>query len=43
MSQIVGLTAMWQDKVEENPTAVGTASNAKVNINPGHTEFNFFL
>ena len=43
MSQIVGLTATWQDKVEGNPTAVGTASNAKVNINPVHTEFNFFL
>ena len=43
MSQIVGLTATWQDKVEENPTAVDTASNAKVSINPVHTEFNFFL
>ena len=43
MSQIVGLTATWQDKVEGNPKAVGTASNAKVNINPVHTEFNFFL
>ena len=43
MSQIVGLTATWQDKVEGNPTAVGTASNAKININPVHTEFNFFL
>ena len=43
MSQIVGLTATWQDKVEGNPMAVGTASNAKVNINPVHTEFNFFL
>ena len=43
MSQIVGLTATWPDKVEGNPTAVGTASNAKVNINPVHTEFNFFL
>ena len=43
MSQIVGLTATWQNKVEGNPTAVGTASNAKVNINPVHTEFNFFL
>ena len=43
MSQIVGLTATWQDKVEGNPTAVGTVSNAKVNINPVHTEFNFFL
>ena len=43
MSQIVGLTATWQDKVEGNPTAVNTASNAKVNINPVHTEFNFFL
>ena len=43
MLQIVGLTATWQNKVEGNPTAVGTASNAKVNINPVHTEFNFFL
>ena len=43
MSQIVGLTATWQDKVEGNPMAVDTASNAKVNINPVHTEFNFFL
>ena len=43
MSQIVGLTATWQDKVEGNPTAAGTASNAKVNTNPVHTEFNFFL
>ena len=43
MSEIVGLTATWQDKVEGNPTAVGTASNAKVNINPVHTEFSFFL
>ena len=44
MSQIVGLTATWQqDKVEGNPTGVGTASNAKINTNPVHTEFNFFL
>ena len=43
MSQIVGLTATWPDKVEGNPTAVDTASNAKVNINPVHREFNFFL
>ena len=43
MSQIVGLTATWQDKVEGNPTGAGTASNAKININPVHTEFNFFL
>ena len=43
MSQIVGLTAKWQDKVEGNPMAVSTASNAKVNTNPVHTEFNFFL
>ena len=43
MSQIVGLTATWQDKVEGNPTAAGTASNAKINTNPVHTEFNFFL
>ena len=28
MSQIVGLTATWQDKVEGNPTGAGTASNA---------------
>ena len=43
MSQIVGLTATWQDKVEGNPTGAKTASNAKVNISPVHTEFNFFL
>ena len=43
MSQIVGLTATWQDKVEGNPTGTSTASNAKVNTNPVHTEFNFFL
>ena len=43
MSQIVGLTATWQDKVEGNPTRANTASNAKVNISPVHTEFNFFL
>ena len=43
MSQIVGLTATWQSKVEGNPTAAGTTSNDKVNTNPVHTEFNFFL
>ena len=43
MSQIVGLTATWQDKVEGNPMGTSTASNAKVNTNPVHTEFNFFL
>ena len=43
MSQIVGLTATWQDKVEGNPMGANTASNAKININPVHTEFNFFL
>ena len=43
MSQIVGLTATWQDKVEGNPTGAGTASNAKINTNPVLTEFNFFL
>ena len=43
MSQIVGLTATWQDKVEGNPTGANTAGNAKVNISPVHTEFNFFL
>ena len=43
MSQIVGLTATWQDKVEGNPTGASTASNAKINTNPVQTEFNFFL
>ena len=43
MSQIVGLTATWQSKVEGNPMAASTASNVKVNTNPVHTEFNFFL
>ena len=43
MSQIVGLTATWHDKVDGNPTGANTASNAKVNISPVHTEFNFFL
>ena len=43
MSQIVGLTATWQDKVEGNPIRTKTASNANVNISPVHTEFNFFL
>ena len=44
MSQIVGLTATWQqDKVEGNPTGANTAGNAKTNPNPVHTEFNFFL
>ena len=44
MSLIVGLTATWQqDKIEGNPMGVNTASNAKTNSNPVHTEFNFFL
>ena len=44
MSQIVGLTAAWQQsKVEGNPMGANTASNAKTNTNPVHTEFNFFL
>ena len=44
MSQIVGLTATWQQsKVEGNPTGANTASNAKANSNPVHAEFNFFL
>ena len=44
MSQIVGLTAAWQQsKVEGNPRGANTASNAKTNSNPVHTEFNFFL
>ena len=44
MSQIVGLTAAWQQsKVEGNPMGANTACNAKTNPNPVHTEFNFFL
>ena len=44
MSQIVGLTATWQqDKVEGNPTGANTASNAETNPNPVHTEFNLLL
>ena len=43
MSQIVGLTAAWQGKVEGNPMGASTASNVKINTNPVHTEFNFFL
>ena len=44
MSQIVGLTAAWQqNKVEGNPVGANTASNAKTKSNPVHTEFNFFL
>ena len=43
MSQIVGLTAAWQqNKVEGNPVGANTACNAKTNSNPVHTEFNFF-
>ena len=44
MSQIVGLTAAWQqNKVDGNPVGANTAGNAKTNSNPVHTEFNFFL
>ena len=43
MSQIVGLTATSQDNVEGNPMGAGTANNAKINTNPVHTGFNFFL
>ena len=44
MSQIVGLTAAWQQsKVEGNSVGATTACNAKINPNPVHTEFNFFL
>ena len=44
MSQIVGLTAAWQQsKVEGNPVGANTACNAKTNPNPVHKEFNFFL
>ena len=38
MSQIVGLTATWQDKEEGNPMGASTASNAKINTKPVHTE-----
>ena len=44
MSQIVGLTAAWQqDKVEGNPMGTNTTGDAKTNFNSVHTEFNFFL
>ena len=44
MSQIVGLTAAWQqNKVEGNPMGANTIGNAKTNFNPVNTEFNFFL
>ena len=44
MSQIVGLTAAWQqNKVEGNLVGANTVGNAKTNSNPVHTEFNFFL
>ena len=43
MSQIVGLTATWQDKDEGNSTGANTASSVKINTNPVHTEFNFFI
>ena len=44
MSQIVGLTAAWQQKkVEGDPVGANTACNAKTNPNLVHTEFNFFL
>ena len=44
MSQIVGLTAAWQqNKKEGNPVGANTTSNTKTNSNPVHTEFNFFL
>ena len=44
MSQIVGLTAAWQqNKVEGNSMGANTAGNAKTNSNPVHTQFNFFL
>ena len=44
MSQILGLTAAWQqNKVEGNPMGANTTGNAKTNSNQVHTEFNFFL
>ena len=44
MSQIVGLTAAWQqDKVEGSPVGANTVSSAKANITSVQSEFNFFL
>ena len=42
MSQIVGLTATWQDKVEGNPTGVNTAGNAKAQCIQSSTSFDEF-
>ena len=43
MTQIVGLTAVWQqDKVEGNLIKTNTVS-PKANNSSIHTEFNFFL
>ena len=44
VSKLVGLTAAWQQsKVEQTSMQTSTASNAKVNNPPVHTEFHFFL
>ena len=44
MSQIVGLTAAWQqDKAEGSPVGPNTVNSTKTNITQVHSEFNFFL
>ena len=42
MSQIVGLTATLQDKVEGNPMGANTAGNAKVSISPVQSSTSFY-
>ena len=43
MSQIVGLTAAWQQsKVEGNPVGANTACNAKTNPNPVQSSTSFY-
>ena len=43
MSQIVGLTAAWQqDKIEGIPVGANTVNSAKTKTSV-HPEFNFFL
>ena len=43
MSQIVGLTAAWQQDKEGSLMGANTVSSAKANITIVHSEFNFFL
>ena len=44
MSQIVGLTAVWQQsKVEGSPRGEKTVNSTKTNNSLVHSEFNFFL